>query len=415
MAVDTIILYENPDVIDLYPFSIMHCNWEIRGGVYRNFQRIKHYFSKSKFGFRGRSLQMQLFLVKENLVNNTPEGNTLYYDGAVFPDSKIDEIQSIIENFSDKIIRFVNSGKAIALFVPAHYINEISFNDEPANINIFSHNDLIEIEVGGLPRYNYLWDTLDSVGDNINSDAKFISKHYQRLYLPQFHGIHALEPEHILLGKDVKIYPNVVLDASEGTIIIGNGVKIMPNVAIMGPCYIGDNSIVKVGAKIYGKSCFGEHCKIGGEIENTIIHSYSNKQHEGFLGHSYICEWVNIGADTNNSDLKNTYKSIKMRLPHRVVNTNKIFLGLFCGDHTKTAINTQFNTGTVIGISAMIFESGFLPTTIPSFEYGGSSNKKYNLDEAIETAQTMMSRRQIKLTNEEIEIFRAEYNKIIQA
>lgn len=311
-----------------------------------------------------------------------------------------------------KILYFTNSNHRIAIYIPAKYHIDALFADDTINLHIDLNCEYIEHNIGGIPKYDYLWSTLDFVGKNINSDVKLISKYFQRLYLPQFHGIHAIEPENILLGKDVKIASNVVLDASEGAIIIGNGVKIMPNATIFGPCYIGDNSVVKVGAKIYGNNCFGNYCKIGGEIENTIIHSYTNKQHEGFLGHSYICEWVNIGADTNNSDLKNTYKNIKMRLPHKVVNTNKIFLGLFCGDHTKTAINTQFNTGTVVGVSAIIFDTGFPPTLIHSFEYGGRSNKKYVFDDAVETARIMMQRRNKLLSNEEIAILAEEYNSI---
>ncbi len=412
MAIDAIILFESPDVSDLYPFSIMHCSWELRSGVFRNFERIKYFFPKTSFGFIGRKLQLQSFLVREGLNNVKPDGDTLYFDGAVFPDLKIEEIKAHIGKSSDKIISFTNSGKRIALYVPYEFRNTLEVASDTVDLHANVNSEFVEHNVGGLGRYDYIWSPLDFVGNNINADVKLISKYFQRLYLPQFHGIHALEPENILLGKNVKIAPNVVLDASEGTIIIGNGVKIMPNVAIIGPCYIGDNCVVKVGAKIYGNSCFGEFCKIGGEIDNTIIHSYSNKQHEGFLGHSYICEWVNIGADTNNSDLKNTYKSIKMRLPHRIVNTNKIFLGLFCGDHTKTAINTQFNTGTVVGISAIIFDVGFPPTTIPSFEYGGNSNRKYNLNDAIETAQIMMMRRNKNLTDEEIAIMAEEYISI---
>lgn len=412
MAIDTIILFENSDVNDLYPFNIMHCSWELRSGVFRNFQRIKYFFPKTNIGYLGRKLQLESFLAREGIANSKASGNTLYYDGAAFPDSKIDEIKILIDKTPEKILSFTNSNKRIAIYIPVEYQNNALFADDTINLHIDFNFEFIEHNVGGIPRYDYLWSTLDFVGKNINSDVKLISKYFQRLYLPQFHGIHAIEPENILLGKDVKIASNVVLDASEGAIIIGNGVKIMPNVTIFGPCYIGDNSTVKVGAKIYGNNCFGDYCKIGGEIENTIIHSYSNKQHEGFLGHSYICEWVNIGADTNNSDLKNTYKNIKMRLPHKVVNTNKIFLGLFCGDHTKTAINTQFNTGTVVGVSAIIFDTGFPPTIIHSFEYGGKSNKKYAFVDAVETARTMMERRNKLLTNEEIAILAEEYNSI---
>ena len=121
--------------------------------------------------------------------------------------------------------------------------------------------------------------------------------------------------------------------------------------------------------KIYGKTSIGETCKIGGEVENSIVHAYSNKQHDGYLGHSYLCEWVNLGADTNTSDLKNTYGEIKVNLENKEINTHRIFLGLLCGDHTKAGINTMFTTGTVAGIAGILVNEWFLPNTIPSFSW----------------------------------------------
>ncbi|MFA7626651.1 MAG: hypothetical protein WCZ17_06340, partial [Candidatus Kapaibacterium sp.] len=217
----------------------------------------------------------------------------------------------------------------------------------------------------------------------------------------------------IRIGNNVKISPSVVIDASEGKVLIDDDVKIMPQATILGPCFIGKGTTVKIGAKIYGETSIGPMCKVGGEIENTIIHAFSNKQHEGFLGHSYIGEWVNLGADTNNSDLKNTYGEINMILPHKEVKSGRIFLGLMCGDHTKSGINTMFTTGTVAGTCAILVKEWFLPNFIKSFSWGGKSNSPaFRFHKAIETAKIVMQRRGKVLTEEEIELLRLEYERI---
>jgi UDP-N-acetylglucosamine diphosphorylase/glucosamine-1-phosphate N-acetyltransferase len=174
----------------------------------------------------------------------------------------------------------------------------------------------------------------------------------------------------------------------------------MSQSVIQGPAYIGKNSIVKIGAKIYHETTVGEVCKVGGEIENAIFQSYSNKQHDGFLGHAYLGRWVNLGAATNNSDLKNNYAKISVKHNGRVVDTGLQFLGLIMGDHSKTAIGTLFNTGTIVGVSSNIFGAGFQPRAIPSFAWGGSEFiKEYKLEKALEVAEIVMSRRNKKLTD----------------
>jgi UDP-N-acetylglucosamine diphosphorylase/glucosamine-1-phosphate N-acetyltransferase len=187
----------------------------------------------------------------------------------------------------------------------------------------------------------------------------------------------------------------------------------MPQSTIYGSCYIGCNTTIKVGAKIFSKTSIGPWCKVGGENENAIIQSYSNKQHDGYLGHSYLCEWVNIGAGSNTSDLKNTYGNIKVQLREKEINTERMFMGLLCGDHTKSAINTAFTTGTTAGICGILVADGFLPNVIPSFAWRGTKGcSQYKIDKALETAQIVMQRRNKKLLPEEIELIEQEY-KII--
>ena len=191
----------------------------------------------------------------------------------------------------------------------------------------------------------------------------------------------------------------MVLDATNGPILIDRDAVVMPHTAIEGPTYIGPGSKIKMGTKIYEGTSIGPVCKIGGEVDNSIVLGYSNKQHDGFLGHAYIGEWINLGAGTSNSDLKNNYSSVKVYLHGEEIDTGHIFIGLMMGDHSKTAINTTLNTGTVVGVSANLFGEGFPPKYVPSFAWGGAKGlTEYKLDKAIATARKVMARRDKELT-----------------
>ena len=146
-------------------------------------------------------------------------------------------------------------------------------------------------------------------------------------------------------------------------IYISKNAMIMPNAVIGGPAFVGENSVIKISAKIYENTTIGETCKVGGEVEESIIHAYSNKQHEGFIGHSYVGEWVNIGADSNNSDLKNDYGNVKVYNDGALVDTGSQFVGLIMGDHSKCGINSMFNTGTVVDVFCNLFGAGNPPGT----------------------------------------------------
>ncbi len=221
-------------------------------------------------------------------------------------------------------------------------------------------------------------------------------------------GVTVLHPYNVWLGESVLLKPGVVIDASEGAVAIDDGATIMPNAVIIGPAYIGKNSIVRVGAKIYPGSSIGPVCKVGGEIEDTIIHGYSNKQHDGFLGHSYIGEWVNIGADTNNSDLKNNYHSAKFYSYSSgcLIDSQQQFLGTILGDHTKIGINCSINTGCVIGIGCNLYGSKLISGHVPSFSWGQAGDYQiYRFEDFIRTAEIVKSRRKLALTTAEKDLF----------
>jgi UDP-N-acetylglucosamine diphosphorylase/glucosamine-1-phosphate N-acetyltransferase len=198
----------------------------------------------------------------------------------------------------------------------------------------------------------------------------------------------------IHIGKKSVIGAGAVLDASDGPIYIGNGARILPTAFIEGPCFIGDGSMIKAGTKIYGNTSIGQHCKVGGEVANSVLHSYANKQHDGFLGHSYIAPWVNLGAGTTTSNLKNTYGNVKVRINGREVDSGRMFVGLTAGDHVKIGINGTIDTGTVIGPSSNLYGTAIPPRYIPAFTWGtAGSFSTYDLEKAVAVAATVMSRR----------------------
>ena len=224
-------------------------------------------------------------------------------------------------------------------------------------------------------------------------------------------GVQIVNPDQVVIGEKVVIRAGAVLDASEGPIVIADRAVVMPNATIVGPVAVGPDSIVKAGAKILTGTSIGPVCKVGGEVEETIFAAYSNKQHDGFLGHSYIGEWVNIGAASNNSDLKNNYSPVRMWCAGTERETGRQFLGLLMGDHTKTGINTLFNTGTVVGFNCNIFSSEMPGKFVPSFSWGhGQSMIRYELEKAMQTASVVMERRRVKFTAEH----RAVFEKIFE-
>ena len=193
-----------------------------------------------------------------------------------------------------------------------------------------------------------------------------------------------------------------IINSSTGPVYIGSGAKVLEGSIIRGPFALCDHAQVNIGAKIYGPTTIGPHSKVGGELNNVVIFGYSNKGHDGFLGNSVIGEWCNIGADSNNSNLKNNYAEVRLwNYPNkRFSSTGLMFCGLIMGDHSKCGINTMFNTGTVVGVSANIFGAGFSRNFIPSFSWGGPHGQStYKLEKAFDVAHKVMSRRGIELDN----------------
>lgn len=204
------------------------------------------------------------------------------------------------------------------------------------------------------------------------------------------------------------------LNCKTGKIYIGKNAEIMEGSNIRGSLALCEDSKINLGTKLYGGTTIGPHSKVGGEVNNIVIFGYTNKGHDGFVGNSVIGEWCNLGADTNSSNLKNNYASVKLwnYRSKRFLDTGLQFCGLIMGDHSKTAINTQLNTGTVVGVAANIFKSGFPPNLVDGFSWGGmKGDEKFKLEKSYEVAEKAMERRKIPLTETDKDILKYIYNE----
>jgi len=257
-----------------------------------------------------------------------------------------------------------------------------------------------QVELPEARLLSFIWQIIEKNPEVIEDDFKKLPFRGQSEESVVFPGVQIINEDNILVGEGAVVKPGVVLDASEGPVVIGDGSVIMPNTVIVGPVSVGKNSIVNSGAKILEGTSIGDVCKIGGEVDSAIFGNYTNKQHDGFIGHSYLGEWVNIGAASNNSDLKNNYSNVRMWCAGSVRDTGRQFLGTIIGDHTKTGINTIFNTGTVVGFNCNVFSAEMPPGFVPSFSWGhGQVISDYDLEKAMQTAEIVMERRKIKFGN----------------
>ena len=264
-------------------------------------------------------------------------------------------------------------------------------------------SDVINYE-GDFMQVSQLWHIFEYNDDCIKSDFKLLTQGRTSQLISETNAY--TNPENIFIEDGAKV-EHAILNASTGPIYVGKDAKIMEGSLVRGPLAMCENSVLKMGAKIYGATTLGPYCKVGGEVNNSVLLGYSNKGHDGFLGNSVLGEWCNLGADTNTSNLKNNYAEVKLwNYPsERFVNTGLQFCGLIMGDHSKCGINTMFNTGTVVGVSANVFGAGFPRNFVSSFSWGGSAGYiTYRLNKVFEVAEKVMQRRAIEFNQVEKDI-----------
>lgn len=262
---------------------------------------------------------------------------------------------------------------------------------------------------------------INQVADIFNLNRQEIESDFERL--TQGRTSATLNATNTIIGNNIFIEEGAkvnaaIINAETGPVYIAKNSEIMEGALIRGPFGLMEHATIKMGAKIYGATTVGPHCKVGGEISNVVFQAYSNKGHDGFLGNSVIGAWCNIGADTNASNLKNNYAPVKIwdYNKKRFLNSGLQFLGLIMGDHSKCGINTMFNTGTVVGICANVFGSGFPRNFVPDFTWGGANSgfTTHQLGKVFETAKIMMERRNIELTEADKSIISKVFEETTQ-
>lgn len=274
------------------------------------------------------------------------------------------------------------------------------FAKEGEEVKDFSTFEAVEFE-GDILKIEHTWDIFAKNAEAIAEDFSLITKDRQSQPIPA--TVNTINPENIFIEKGATLN-FVTLNASSGPIYIGRDAEVMEGSMVRGPFALCNNSTLKLASKIYGPTTIGPHSKVGGEVNNSVIFGFSNKGHDGFLGNSVIGEWCNLGADTNNSNLKNNYDEVRLwdYQTEGFAKTGLQFCGLMMGDHSKCGINTMFNTGTVVGVSANIFGSGFPRNFIPSFSWGGSKGfVTYKTNKAFEVAEVVMGRRKEEFTEKD--------------
>lgn len=365
---------------NFYPLSYTRPISDFRIGILTIKEKWMHYYQNI-------STKTEDYLVNKYPIRKQKEN--LWIDASVLPSK---ELKTELDSLRNGEV-LESNGKIIA-FKNLNY----SFK----NLNRINTTILIySIE--------NIWDIFSDNGREIEADFKLLTKARKSQKVSDTNTVIG---KHIFIEKGAKISCSI-LNAENGPIYIGKNTEIMEGAIIRGPFAMGEKAVLKMGAKIYGPTTLGPHCKVGGEVNNSVFFGYSSKAHDGFLGNSVIGEWCNLGADTNNSNLKNNYAQVKLwnYETERFKNTELQFCGLIMGDHSKCGINTMFNTGTIVGVSANIFGSGFPRNFIPSFNWGGAAGfSVYKLPKAFEVAEKVFGRRKLSFDKVEQDILTQVYN-----
>jgi UDP-N-acetylglucosamine diphosphorylase/glucosamine-1-phosphate N-acetyltransferase len=273
-------------------------------------------------------------------------------------------------------------------------------------IKTYIERDFINID--------YVWHIFSKNADAIKADFDLLTEGKKSEALSKSNTQIGSHPVFIETGAKVEA---CILNTNDGPIYIGKASEIMEGSMIRGPFALCAHSQVKMGTKIYGGTTIGPESKVGGEISNSVIFGYSNKAHDGFLGNSVLGEWCNLGADTNNSNLKNNYSTVKIwnYAKEEMIDTGLQFCGLMMGDHSKTGINTMLNTGTVVGVNSNIFGGGFPPTFVASYSWGGAEHMQiHKLDQALATAERVYARRNVPFTEVERDILKHVFRTTVR-
>lgn len=388
-----IVFFENNAIQkSLLPFTYTRHTASIRCGIFTIAEKWQNIFANSNISY----LCTDNILSKKYAINY--ETTNYYINSAFLPNHTWAKLISELQP---------NSGLIYNNMLVA-YKTEAKLEIADFEESKLQHCTNIDLPIRNITKK---WHIFQHNAAEIKSDFEYIKQHRKNI------GINdsftkSYNPENIFVEEGAKIYA-AILNANTGPIYIGKNAEVQEGTMIRGAFALCQDATTNMGAKIRGDVTIGPHCKVGGEISNSVIFGYSNKAHDGFLGNSVIGEWCNLGADTNTSNLKNNYSNVAVYdyFSNDFEDTKLQFCGLMMGDHSKCSINTMFNTGTVVGVNANIFGANFPPKIIHSYSWGGSEGvEKYNFDKAIEVAKMVYQRRNKTLTEIDIQILKNIYN-----
>ena len=382
-----IILFDGKEYSDLLPLTFTRPVAELRMGILTFAERWKLIFQTEKISYL-----TQRYLSEKYTLQNEEEN--VFINPAYFPNQ-------------DFIFQLKN-----LKFGEAFYYQEELVAAKTTLENFQLNNFVKKLDITFESFHiQYPWDLFTYNSEAITYDFQLITQGRKSCTLSN--TVRIIGDPSQLFVEEGAVAECAILNTKEGPIYLGKNSEIMEGAMIRGSFALGTGSKINMGAKVYGGTTVGPYSKVGGEVNNIIILGYSNKGHDGFVGNSVIGEWCNLGADTNSSNLKNNYAEVKLwnYTKQKFIKSGLQFAGMIMGDHSKSAINTQFNTGTVVGVSANIFTSGFPPNIIKSFSWGGKSESpNFKLEQVFEVAERTMKRRGIELSEQDKKIIEYIYN-----
>lgn len=382
-----IILFDGKEYSDLLPLTFTRPVAELRMGILTFAERWKLIFQTEKISYLTRR-----YLSEKYTLQNEEEN--VFINPAYFPNQDfIFQLKNL--KFGEA---FYYQGELVAAKTT---LENFQLNNFVKKLDITFESFHIQ----------YPWDLFTYNSEAITYDFQLITQGRKSCTLSN--TVRIIGDPSQLFVEEGAVAECAILNTKEGPIYLGKNSEIMEGAMIRGSFALGTGSKINMGAKVYGGTTVGPYSKVGGEVNNIIILGYSNKGHDGFVGNSVIGEWCNLGADTNSSNLKNNYAEVKLwnYTKQKFIKSGLQFAGMIMGDHSKSAINTQFNTGTVVGVSANIFTSGFPPNIIKSFSWGGKSESpNFKLEQVFEVAERTMKRRGIELSEQDKKIIEYIYN-----
>ncbi len=402
-----LVIWEDVLWNNFYPLSLTKPVFELRAGFFTFRERAQRFFPNTVLAAICRD-EMKPIAAEMGIIT---DGNSLSASvptyllcGRTFFDAR--SVKHIKSARTPTV--FVSEGIPVALyFPPGNERWRMLFGqmfDRELYRDLFESFDAVEITAVNI---NLIWELVVNNEKFIDED---FSTFFRRDVVPFTGDSRAViyRDDHIYFGSNTTVDAYAILDAREGPIIVGKGAHIRSGAIIIGPAVVGEGTQVMPYARIREGTTIGPHCRVGGEVEASIFSGYSNKYHDGFIGHSYVGRWVNLGALTTNSDLKNNYSEVKVAMPEGPYLTGYNKIGAFIGDHAKLGIGTLIPTGSTIGVCVNFYGGGSMPKYTPSFIWGSYRDgfTHYNIEKAIETAKIVMARRDVEFTPAQDQIMR---------